>query len=68
MHKNMTLIDRRVRAFVIAPLAIILAIVVGMGTVGGVLLLIVAVAMLATSAAAFCPLYTIGRKALPRRP
>jgi DUF2892 family protein len=65
MHKNMTLIDRRVRAFVIAPIAIVLAIVVGVGSVGGVLLLILAGAMLATSAAAFCPLYTLARKALP---
>ncbi len=67
MHKNMTLIDRRLRAFVIAPLAIVLAIVIGVGSVAGVLLLIVAGVMLATSAVGVCPLYTLGRKASPRR-
>jgi Protein of unknown function (DUF2892) len=67
MHRNMTVIDRRLRAFFIAPLAIVLAIVIGAGSVGGVLLLIIAVVMLATSTIGFCPLYTLGRRALPHR-
>ena len=65
MHKNMTLVDRRLRAFVVTPIAIVLAILVGVGSVGGVLLLVAAAVMLATSAAGSCPLYTLGRKTLP---
>jgi hypothetical protein len=71
MHKNMSTFDRRLRGFLVAPLAIIIAFVVGVGSVAGILLVIVAAIMLATSAVGFCPLYVLlrfdsrGRRALP---
>ena len=71
MHKNMSTFDRRLRGFLVAPLAIIIALVVGVGSVAGILLVIVAAIMLATSAVGFCPLYALlrfdsrGRRPLP---
>ena len=50
MIRNMGALDRALRAFVVAPLAIVLALIVGAGTVAGVILFIVAGIMLATSA------------------
>ena len=57
MKKNMGKIDRRIRAFLIAPLLVVLALFVVVGSVGGVILLVLALVMLATSAAGLCPLY-----------
>ncbi len=71
MTKNMNSLDRSLRAFLVAPLAIIVAVVVGAGSVPGIVLLAVAAIMLATSAIGYCPLYrllhisTRGRKPLP---
>jgi len=59
MTKNMTNLDRGLRTFVVAPLAIIGAVLVGAGSVGGVTLFALAAVMLATSAVGFCPLYTL---------
>jgi len=61
MSINMGSIDRRVRAFVVAPVAIVIAFVVGAGSVAGIVLLALAVVMLATSAVGFCPLYRVFR-------
>ena len=57
MKINMGRTDRIIRSFVVAPLAIILACVVGAGSVGGIILFVVAAVMLATSAVKSCPLY-----------
>lgn len=57
MTRNMGTIDRSVRAFVVAPVAIVLALVVGAGTLGGVILFVVAAIMLVTAVTAFCPTY-----------
>ena len=57
MIRNMGALDRALRAFVVAPLAIVLALIVGAGTVAGVILLIVGGIMLATAATGFCPNY-----------
>jgi hypothetical protein len=57
MIRNMGMLDRALRAFVVAPLAIVLALIVGAGTVAGVILFIVAGIMLATAATGFCPNY-----------
>jgi hypothetical protein len=71
MSRNLSNLDRGLRAFVVAPVAIVLAIVVGAGTLGGILLFALAATMLATSAVGFCPLYallhlnTSGRTPLP---
>ena len=59
MPKNMSTFDRRLRGFLVAPLAIIIAFVIGIGSVTGILLVIVAAIMLATSAVGFCPLYVL---------
>ena len=58
MNANVGNADKIVRV-VIAAVAAILAFVIGAGTVGGIILLVVAVVMLATSAMGFCPLYRI---------
>ena len=71
MSTNMSNLDRGLRSFLIAPLAIVLAIIVGAGSIVGILLFVVAAIMLATSAVGFCPLYrllhieTRGRTPLP---
>ena len=71
MTRNMSNLDRGLRALVVAPVAIVLAIVVGAGSIGGILLFALAAIMLATSAVGFCPLYALlhlntrGRTPLP---
>ena len=59
MTRNMGTFDRVLRAFVVAPAAIVVALVLGAGTPGGVVLFIVAGIMLATAVTAFCPAYTV---------
>ena len=71
MSRNMNTTDRALRAFLVAPAAIVLAFVVGAGSIGGIVLFALAAIMLATSAVGFCPLYkllhldTRGRTLLP---
>jgi hypothetical protein len=59
MTRNMSNLDRGLRTFVVAPAAVIAAVLIGAGSVGGVLLFVLAAVMLATSAVGFCPLYTL---------
>ena len=59
MTRNMGNWDRGLRTFVVAPLAIVVALIVGAGSVGGIILFAVAGIMLVTSATAFCPTYTV---------
>jgi Protein of unknown function (DUF2892) len=71
MSKNMSNLDRGLRTFLVAPLAIVVAFVVGAGSIFGIVLFAIAAIMLATSAIGYCPLYTLlhlntrGRKPLP---
>ena len=66
MTRNMGAFDRGLRAFVVAPVAIVVAFLVGAGTVFGVILFVVAGVMLTTAVTAFCPTYTlIGISARP---
>jgi Inner membrane protein YgaP-like, transmembrane domain len=71
MSRNMNTSDRALRAFLVAPAAIVVAFVVGAGSIAGILLFALAAIMLATSAVGFCPLYkllhlnTRGRTPLP---
>ena len=71
MSRNMSNTDRALRTFVVAPAAIVVAFVVGVGSVFGIVLFALAAIMLATSAIGFCPLYkllhldTRGRTPLP---
>ena len=67
MGRNMGAYDRGFRTFVVAPAAIVVALVVGAGTVGGIVLFVVAGIMLSSSAVGFCPTYTlIGISTYPR--
>ena len=71
MSRNMSNTDHALRTFVVAPAAIVVAFVVGVGSVFGIVLFALAAIMLATSAIGFCPLYkllhldTRGRTPLP---
>ena len=53
MSRNMNTTDRVLRAFLVAPAAIVLAFVVGAGSIGGILLFVLAAIALATSAIGF---------------
>ena len=67
MTPNMGILDRSLRAFVVAPAAIVVAFFVGAGSVGGIVLFVVAGIMLASAATAVCPTYTlIGISTRPR--
>ena len=59
MSRNMNNTDRALRTFFPAPAAIIVAIVVGTGSIAGIALFALAAIMLATSAIGFCPLYKL---------
>ena len=59
MTRNMGTLDRSLRAFVVAPVAIVVALILGAGTLGGIILFVVAGIMLATAGTAFCPTYTL---------
>jgi Inner membrane protein YgaP-like, transmembrane domain len=71
MSRNMSNLDRVLRGFVIAPAAIVIALVLGAGSIGGIVLFGFAALMLATAAAGVCPLYALlhlntrGRTPLP---
>jgi len=55
--KNMGSLDRAVRAFVIAPVAIAAAFAVGTASIGAIVLFVVAGIALARGAAGRCPSY-----------
>lgn len=57
MHRNMGTADRLVRAVVVAPLLLVLALVVADTMLIGVALVTLAGVMLLTAAVGFCPLY-----------
>jgi hypothetical protein len=61
MSRNMSNLDRELRSFVVAPIVIVLAVLVGAGPVAGIVLFALAGVMLATSAVGFCPLYALFR-------
>lgn len=70
MHTNMSTLDRGVRTF-IAAAALVAAIVIGVASVAGIVLLILTALMAVTAAVGFCPLYALfrldshGRRPLP---
>jgi Protein of unknown function (DUF2892) len=59
MTRNMGAFDRGLRAFVVAPAAIVVALILGAGTLGGLILFVVAGVMLTTASTGFCPTYTV---------
>jgi uncharacterized membrane protein len=58
MTRNEGTIDRLARG-VVALIAVILAVAVGIGTFAGVILALVAVVMAVTAVVGFCPLYRL---------
>ena len=61
MPTNLGTLERAIRAFAIAPLAIAIAVLLGATSTGAIVLFVVAGLMLATSAVSFCPLYALVR-------
>ena len=59
MTRNMGVLDRALRAFVVAPVAVVLAFSLGTASILGVVLLVVAGVMLATSVVGYCPTYVL---------
>ena len=58
MKQNMGAVDRLVRVFVVAPVAVTFAFFVAAGTIGGIVLFVVAGIMVATAVTGYCPNYT----------
>ena len=58
MIKNMGSVDRTARAAVAVALVVV-ATVVGFGTLGGIIAAALAAVMAATAAVSFCPLYRL---------
>jgi hypothetical protein len=58
MIRNVGSSDRIIR-FVVAAAALVVALVVGAGSVGGIVLLVVAAIMAVTGAVGTCPLYRL---------
>ncbi len=67
MKQNISGTDRIVR-IVIAVLLALGAWMTGVGSVGGIILLILAAVMLVTSAVGFCPLYALFKFSTKRSP
>ncbi len=59
MTRNMGVFDRGLRAFIVVPVAIVAAFILGATTVGGIILFAVAGIMLVTAATGYCPTYTL---------
>jgi hypothetical protein len=59
MTRNMSTLDRRLRAFIVAPLLVVIALLVGAGSVLGIVFFVLAGVMLATSSVGICPLYAV---------
>lgn len=55
--KNMGSLDRALRAFVIAPVAIGVGVALGASSIGGIVLFVVAGVALTTGATGICPSY-----------
>jgi hypothetical protein len=55
--ENMGSLDRALRAFVVAPAAIVAAVALGASSIGGIVLFVVAGIALATAATGRCPSY-----------
>jgi uncharacterized membrane protein len=58
MSTNESTLDRIIRG-VVGAIALVIAVVVGMGSVGGILLVVVGGILVVTAAVGFCPLYRI---------
>ena len=61
MSRNMNMLDRRVRALLVAPAAVVVGVLIGPGSAGSIVLYAIAAVMLATAAVGYCPLYAVLR-------
>lgn len=59
MKRNVGTADRLIRAFVVAPVALVLAALAGWTAGWAIVALVVAGLMLGTAAIGFCPLYAL---------
>jgi hypothetical protein len=59
MTRNMGKAGRVVRTVLVAPLLAVAALAVGWSSIFGIVLLVLAAVMLATSAVGYCPLYRL---------
>jgi hypothetical protein len=57
--KNMGSLDRALRVLVVAPAAIVVAFVLGVSSIGGIVVLVVAGIALVTGASGRCPSYVL---------
>jgi hypothetical protein len=57
--KNMGVVDRSFRAFIVAPAAIVAAILIGASSIPAIVLFVIAGAMLITGATGRCPNYVL---------
>jgi Inner membrane protein YgaP-like, transmembrane domain len=70
MQRNLSNTDRAIRVS-IAVAALVVAFIIGAGSTGGIVLLVVTALMAVTAAVGFCPLYALfhfdshGRRPLP---
>ena len=55
MSKNMTMLDRRLRTLAVAPIAVLIGVLIGPGSVASIVLYALAAVMLATSAVGYWP-------------
>lgn len=61
MSTNMSILDRRLRAFLVTPAMVAAGALVGPAGVWAIVLYVLAAVMVATAAAGFCPLYALLR-------
>ena len=59
MIHNMGDLDRTLRALFVAPAAIMVALILGAGSIAGVILFVIAGIMITTGVVGFCPTYTL---------
>lgn len=59
MIRNVGALDRALRAVLVAPAAIVVALTLGAGMVAGVIVFVFAGIMLASAATGFCPTYVL---------
>ena len=68
MTTNMSPIDRMLRGFLVMPIALVLAWIIGFTTVAGIVLTVFAVILGVTALAGFCPTYALFGFSTNRKP
>jgi hypothetical protein len=68
MNRNMSNADRMLRGLAVVPSLAAVAVLLGVGSVAGIVLVAAAAVMLVTASVGFCPLYTLFHITTRRRP